>query len=302
MKNKSYLTEPLVSVIVNCHNGEKFLKECLDSVVNQTYKKWELIFWDNFSKDSSKEIFMQYNEKRFKYFHADKFTSLYTARNLALRKASGDFISFLDTDDFWFEKKLEKQLKVFNHNRNLGIVYSNYYYYFNKSKIKKVINKKMPTGKITQQLLKHYNIGGILTALCRRDLFKKKIFENNYEIIGDFDFFLNVSNFTYFGCVQEPLATYRLHGENTSLKKLDLQIKELEYWLDQNKDIYLKNNYSLNGVFINLQSLKIKKCFLDGNKYRGLIEIFKFPLTIKKLKFLLIFFVPKRKTQTFFNW
>ena len=59
---------PLISIIMNCYNGEKYLQESLDSVINQTYKNWELIFWDNQSKDKSSEIFKSYKDKRLKYF------------------------------------------------------------------------------------------------------------------------------------------------------------------------------------------------------------------------------------------
>ena len=59
---------PLVSKILNCHNGEKFLKECIQSIIDQTYKNWEIIFWDNKSTDKSSEIFKSYKDERFKYF------------------------------------------------------------------------------------------------------------------------------------------------------------------------------------------------------------------------------------------
>ena len=59
---------PLVSVIVNCHNGQKYLSECIDSIINQTYENWELIFWDNVSSDKSKEVLENYSDSRIKYF------------------------------------------------------------------------------------------------------------------------------------------------------------------------------------------------------------------------------------------
>ena len=90
---------PFVSVIVNCFNGQEYLKNCLKSILNQTYKDWELIFWDNLSTDQSKNILNQFKDKRIKYFKSKKFTSLYEARNLAISKAKGDYLSFLDTDD-----------------------------------------------------------------------------------------------------------------------------------------------------------------------------------------------------------
>ena len=104
---------PLVSVIMNCHNGETYLKESISSLINQTYKNWELIFWDNFSSDSSKEVLMQFSDKRIKYYYTKNFTPLYEARNLAIKKTSGEFISFLDTDDWWSPKRLEKQIELF---------------------------------------------------------------------------------------------------------------------------------------------------------------------------------------------
>ena len=73
---------------MNCYNGERYLRESLSSVLNQTYKNWELIFWDNKSQDESVKIFKAYDEKRFKLFHASKHTILYEARNLAIQKTS----------------------------------------------------------------------------------------------------------------------------------------------------------------------------------------------------------------------
>ena len=92
------LTDPLVSIIVNCFNGEKYLKEALQSVLKQTYKNWELIFWDNQSTDNSKKIFYEFDEKRFKYFSSEKHTTLYEARNNAINKSKGEIIAFLDME------------------------------------------------------------------------------------------------------------------------------------------------------------------------------------------------------------
>ena len=106
--------QSLVSVIINCFNGEKYLRQALDSVIAQTYKNWEIIFWDNQSTDKSAEIFKSYKDKRLKYNLASSHTKiLYKARNFALKKTNGDFISFLDVDDLWLPEKLEKQLFFF---------------------------------------------------------------------------------------------------------------------------------------------------------------------------------------------
>ena len=77
--------KPLVSIIVNCKNGEKYLNQALDSVLKQTYSNWELIFFDNFSSDNSKKILMDYKKFRFKYFLNDNETNLSVARNRAIK-------------------------------------------------------------------------------------------------------------------------------------------------------------------------------------------------------------------------
>ena len=103
----------LVSIIVNCHNGEKFLDQCIESIINQEYQNWEVIFWDNCSTDNSKKIFFKYMEKdnRFNYFYSEKLTNLSITRNLAISKSQGQFICFLDVDDYWKKNKIKQQLE-----------------------------------------------------------------------------------------------------------------------------------------------------------------------------------------------
>ena len=108
---------PVVSVIMNCHNGQNFLNEAIQSLIEQTYKNWELIFFDNCSNDNTFKIFNQFKNKRFKYFYSKKKLKLYKARNLALKKAKGEFITFLDTDDKWHYNKLAKQVNFFRKNK-----------------------------------------------------------------------------------------------------------------------------------------------------------------------------------------
>ena len=73
----------LVSIILNCYNGEKYLREALSSIKTQTYKNWELIFWDNKSNDKSVDILKSFKIKKLKYYLSKQHTSLYAARNLA---------------------------------------------------------------------------------------------------------------------------------------------------------------------------------------------------------------------------
>ena len=139
--NKEFSNQPLVSIIMNCYNGEAYLCESIESVLSQTYKNWELIFWDNKSVDKSAEIFKSYKDKRFKYYYAPQHTLLYEARNQAIEKSSGEFIAFLDTDDFWAKDKLELQIPFFI-DLKVGVVYGNLFIVNEKLNTKKIFLKK----------------------------------------------------------------------------------------------------------------------------------------------------------------
>ena len=118
---------PLVSIVINIFNGERYIEEALKTVFKQTYKNWEVIFWDNKSTDQSKKILKNFSDNRIHYFEAEKFTKLYEARNLAIKKAKGQYIAFLDVDDWWLPEKLEKQIILFQKDKTLKMVYSNFY-------------------------------------------------------------------------------------------------------------------------------------------------------------------------------
>ena len=119
----------------------KILEKSLSSIKNQTYQNYELIFLDNCSDDKSKEIFEKYKDPKFKYFKTDKKLKLYEARNLAISKSKGEYIAFLDVDDWWEPSKLFHQVKILNDNLDVDVVYSNYYVFNENLKLKKKIQK-----------------------------------------------------------------------------------------------------------------------------------------------------------------
>ena len=251
--------KPKVSVIMNCHNGQEFLKESLVSVKNQTYKNWEIIFFDNNSSDNSKKILKNFSNEKIKYFKSSKFLKLYNARNKAIEKSTGEYICFLDTDDIWAKDKLSQQINFIKKKR-IQILFSNYYILNTLKKSKLLRSKnKLPSGKITQNLLNDYSIG-ILTTIMHKNIFKKMKFNNKFEIIGDFDFFLRSSLKYKIYSINKPLATYRFHSKNLSKIKLNTYISELEFWIKKN-DKRLKN-YNLFKFKFYLIKLKIKQLLL----------------------------------------
>ena len=224
----------LVSVIMNCYNGERYLAQAIDSVLAQKYHNWEIVFWDNQSTDCSAEIVKGYNDPRIKYIYAPKHTLLYEARNYAIAEASGEFIAFLDVDDWWAEEKLEEQVKLFADSE-VGVVCSNFWVVSERKNTRWIYHKKpLPTGRVLNELLKDYDVG-LLTVMVRRSAFDALGAPCNpkYHIIGDFDLVIRLLVNWKLDCVQQPIAYYRAHDSNETGKNKSRQVNELYDWMQE---------------------------------------------------------------------
>ena len=245
--------KPLVSVIMNCYNGERYLKNSIQSVLNQDYKNWELIFWDNKSQDGSKKIFNGFKDKRLKYYHAKKFTNLYAARNLAIKKAKGDILTFLDVDDLWLSEKLSKQVFFFEKNKKAELVYSNYFnlknfFGFQSESIQ--FKKNLPFGFITDKLLKSYCIGWLTVAIKKKAMHKIS-FNEKLDMVSDFDFIINFSLNNKIFSIQQALAKYRQHPNQLTRKKFFLQAEQYLKW------------YQIAQTYIKFKEIKNISKFID---------------------------------------
>tara|TARA_B110000438_G_scaffold247415_1_gene249535 strand:- start:5361 stop:6272 length:912 start_codon:yes stop_codon:yes gene_type:complete len=283
---------PLVSVIVNCYNGESYLEECLTSIQNQTYQNWEVIFWDNHSTDSSKQIFKKFTDKRFKYYLSPAHMNLYEARDLAVKASSGDFITFCDVDDFWEKNRLQFPIPLFK-NKNIGIVYCNQWLLNNKTKKKTKLNKgTLLRGNLFSEIISKKTSVTILTAIVRKSEYLNLDtgFNKNYQIIGDFDFFVRISKKCTYDCVQEPLVFYRLHENNFTRKNRELELEELEKWHHNIKSLLSDKELGLIKEMILYKKITVlifKKQLTNSFKY-----ILKYPNNFKKIKLLLALSLP----------
>lgn len=129
------MNNPLVSVITNFYNTEKFLSEAIESVIVQTYLNWELILVDDGSTDKSSSVAKEYTTKypgKIFYYehesHLNKGTS--ASRNLGIKKSSGIFMAFLDADDVYLNNRLEKAIKIFIKYPEIGSVISATKYWY----------------------------------------------------------------------------------------------------------------------------------------------------------------------------
>lgn len=227
--------QPLVSVIMNCYNSDTYLKEAINSVILQTYTNWEIIFWDNQSTDKSADIVKSYDDERIKYFYAPKHTLLGEARNLAVEKASGEWIGFLDCDDVWYANKL--QIQIQNASNDIGMIYSRMEFLIEETGIQtnmgKSISKRnypkrkiLPTGEIFDKLLFECFIP-LPSVLIRSALFNQVGgIDGSLKVAEDYDIFLKIAKISKVKAIDNVLCKYRVHENNLSHKNIDKTFEE----------------------------------------------------------------------------
>ena len=213
----------MISIIVPVYNAESFLEECIDSVINQTYKDWELILIDDVSKDNSRKIIDEYSERdqRIKKVFLNENKGAGVARNEGIAIASKRFIAFLDADDYWHKDKLEKQINFMLEN-NIEFSYTRYYELNQNDKVDKIILSPMSVSPFSL-LFNNY----IKTLTVIYDTHKMgKVYMPEYRKRQDWGLWFNIlkkSKKAY--CLKTPLAFYRTSNDSLSKNKL-LLLKE----------------------------------------------------------------------------
>jgi glycosyltransferase involved in cell wall biosynthesis len=210
---------PEVSVNICCYNSEKFIRQTLESVLNQTFKDFEIVIVDDGSEDRTGEIINEYKDGCIKYYYQQN-KGLSASRNRAIELSSGKYIALLDHDDIWSSKKLEKQMQLFRDKPKLGLIFSNCYFRNEKKGKTRLYFKRdedfheNPIGKF---FIKDYI--PLLTIILKKDIVKSiGGFSEKYITCMDYDFIFRYLKKYKFDYLNEPLATYILHGSNTFLK------------------------------------------------------------------------------------
>lgn len=260
--------EPLVSVIINCYNGEKYLAQAIDSVFAQTYRNWEIVFWDNQSTDNSAPIVRSYSDPRLKYFYAPTHTKLSEARNCAIAKARGEFLAFLDVDDMWLPEKLARQIPLFA-DPQVGLVCANYWIENElKRKRRLALRRPIPAGWALGELLKSYFIG-LVTLVVRRSAMESLDYPFNarFALGGDRDLAIRLSVSWKLGSAPEPLAVYRLHGDNQIVRNRSQIHEELSCWIDQMEEVEsVRSLPEFRFVKHQVTYLKVMDRLLEGDR------------------------------------
>ena len=215
-------SDPTVSVLMNCYNGEKYIRESIESVLAQTYKDFELVIWDNVSIDRSWQIIAEYKDVRIIPIRATKHTTLAEARKLAFPYLRGKWVAIVDVDDLWMEDKLEKQLNAASKYTQPGFVYcsTNVLSDCERLRAEHIFSRmagELPEGNIYRRLLRG-NYIAIASLLINRECLESiGGFSGKFPIMEDYYITLNLARKYPVVAIQDSLCDYRLHGDNASL-------------------------------------------------------------------------------------
>ncbi len=230
-----------VSILMNAYNAEKYLKEALDSIYNQTYTDWEIIFIDNCSTDSTKEIVDNYDDK-IRYYKTNSTISLGAARNFGLQYCNSDYLAFLDTDDIWLKNKLIAQIEVMDNDYSFQLCYSGVIFIDDKSK---EIGSLVPVGKsgnVFGQQLTRYEIN-MQSVLVRNNI--NLVFNVDLKHSPDYDLFMRITCEYKVFVTRKTLVKYRKLTNSLTSKNINVWGKEMEFTLNK----LFKNNQQLKNRY-----------------------------------------------------
>jgi len=126
-------SQPLVSVGMPLYNGEKYLKEAIDSILNQTYSNIDLVVVNDGSADNSVALVEAYDDPRIRLFHNDQNRGVSYTRNRIIEFAKGDYLAWMDCDDISLPQKIERQVELMESNKNIGVCGTSYLLFFEET-------------------------------------------------------------------------------------------------------------------------------------------------------------------------
>ncbi|MBP9765906.1 MAG: glycosyltransferase [Candidatus Pacebacteria bacterium] len=220
---------PKVSIIMPVYNGEKFLRESIESVLNQTFDNFEFIIINDGSKDNSLNIIKEYDvkDKRIKIIDQEN-KGVSSSRNNGIKSSNGKYITFIDCDDIWLINKLETQINEFEKDKELKIC----------GTWAKVINEY-------GEIISNFNYPPLTNILIRIEsiyknpfitssiIFKKEIIDNKklflpkMKLAEDYEFITKYIYKNKSKNINQTLIKYRIHqnnSDNTIYKKFNFKI------------------------------------------------------------------------------
>lgn len=185
--------QPLISIIIPTYNRGNLLRRCLKSVLSQKYENWEAIVVDNYSQDNTDDIIKEFCDSRIKFYKNHNYGVISISRNFGIEKSKGEWICFLDSDDYWLPNKLNY---IVRNCTKYDLIYHGYYTYKNGllgSRKKKESFYTIKANNVSYLLQRGDPINPSCSAVSRAFIGTTRFSEDsNFFAIEDYDFFLQL--------------------------------------------------------------------------------------------------------------
>ncbi len=235
-----------ISIIVPSYNNEKYISECIESALVQTFTDFELIIVEGGSKDNSLKIIQKYAEmdSRIRIIvHPDNL-GVSKARNDGILASKGEFIAILDSDDVMLKTRIEELYSEISKDPNYGLAHSDVYVTDeNGAIIGKIIGReKYSKGNICGEVLKRRGCHIGYPMFRKKCLIQVGLYDENLRGGEDYDLYTRMTQYFPIAYVQKPLILYRRHGSNAS-SKLQLMVSHYKRYLDKTFEWDKENIY-----------------------------------------------------------
>ncbi|MFT5660615.1 MAG: glycosyltransferase involved in cell wall biosynthesis [Sulfurimonas sp.] len=263
-----------ISVVIPTYNRYEFLKRALESVFSQTYLPKEVIIVDDGSTDNTSDI--QKNFPNIIYIY-QKNRGVSSARNVGIKNAKFEWITFLDSDDTWDERKLEKQRVFHQDNPSVLMSYTDEKWIRNDVEVKIPKKFKKHGGAIFDKCLSHCIIAPSASILHHSLFERKGLFDESLEVCEDYDLWLRIAFDNEIGLIDEKLITkYAGHENQLSFKHWGMdrfRVKSLEKFMHTNKNEIVKDMLHQKYKLLLKGAIKYDK-ISDIKEYEGRIKLY----------------------------
>jgi glycosyltransferase involved in cell wall biosynthesis len=234
-------TGPAVSVIIPTHNRGAILRRAIDSVLNQTYKDFELIIISDGCIDNTDEIIASYADLRISFLTHEKSRGASAARNTGIRASTGQYIAFLDDDDEWTPDKLEVQIHVIEQSPpEVGLVYAWMEYIENGKK--RYIRAPKLRGDIFAEMLDKQAITNSSTLIIKREVLDVvHDFDEELPRGNDGDFIRRISKYYHVDYVPKILARIHMDGADRISVNSKKNLRNVVFALEKRLDDFAKD-------------------------------------------------------------
>ena len=258
------MKSPKISVIVTTYNRAHMVGETVDSILNQTFKDFELIIVDNDSTDNTEEVIKSYKDERIKYFKNQNNGIIAINRNYGIAKACGEYIAFCDDDDLWYPEKLEKQILELEKDSQIGLVCNNEIGFDDRGDHGEMIKTRLRDRDFPFESLIWANRISSSTVLVRKAVLDDVgVMDESPEIMTaeDYELWLRIAKNYRVKYIDLPLGKYRTHPgayRKGPIRALERDKLVYEKLLDKgilSVDLYQKRISKLNRQMLVLKFL-----------------------------------------------